>query len=838
MKKIAFFLTAVAVTLFSCEKEQDVTSTAESTLAGKKVTVKASHEIGSDPEAKTVLAIDGSVTWAGGETLKVVYYGSSDSDLTDAAEAGSTATFTFTTGAGNNYLVYPSTISATYDGTDFEVTVPASQDGTFANAAIEVAQYDGSATCHLKNLGALLEITVTADVDQIVLHSNNSTPLVGTATVTFDDGIPSVSSVASGFTSVTLSGLSGAGTYYAAVLPGSYEAGIYVELKKSGTLVGERISGNTLAVARCQIMPLGVGNPGTMNKLFFKQDGTGDGSSWDSPMGPSDLYNALRLGSDTYLFLAQGVYAPGKETTVTSHAFYIYGGFPTSNTGTSLANRDVSNETAITGEDTYRLIVLNNASSKLVADGITFKNAKATFGTGAAVVLNTHGGSSFNNCIFKDNQTTGTTVYGPAVRVRGTVKFTNCTFRDNVATQAAGGAIVVQSSGDPDLTLDNCTFSGNNAPASGANAGAIIAFSGKIIAKNTTFTGNYATNGGVMRINATGGAVSASFSGCTFSGNYSTNDKATDADGALYGTGLGGAVFSLSGASDKMIDLTIDNCSFTDNVAHPSKAKLTSSSTLKGACSIASIGQYVDVRMRNCLLTGNHTGFAAFVVNNNSSLYLDRCRLWECKAMNDATVVYNNDGKVAVHNCVLYNNADIKSQQTGHTNCNFYNTENGVLLLSCCTFRTNTATSLFRGSNLTPDNNTVIINNIISNTNTTGGSFDSACKFTSQGHNIVTKKNAWTSEGVWAGSVSSDIEFTATTGNPATNTTYYYLKTDISGLSFTKATRTDVTTAISTFDTNNSTGVLTWLGADAVSVDVLKNPRGETEIMPGSYEGD
>lgn len=483
MKKIAFFLTAVAVTLFSCEKEQDVTSTAESTLAGKKVTVKASHEIGSDPEAKTVLAIDGSVTWAGGETLKVVYYGSSDSDLTDAAEAGSTATFTFTTGAGNNYLVYPSTISATYDGTDFEVTVPASQDGTFANAAIEVAQYDGSATCHLKNLGALLEITVTADVDQIVLHSNNSTPLVGTATVTFDDGIPSVSSVASGFTSVTLSA-SGPGKYYAAVLPDSYDAGIYVELKKSGSLVGERISGNTLAVARCQIMPLGVGNPGTMNKLFFKQDGTGDGSSWDNPLGVAGLSTVLKGDSDATLFIAQGTYTLTSEISLTAHSYKIYGGYPADASSTSLSGRDLSAETVISGGDdtvdadgNCRIFVLAATGINLVADGITFKNAyKSSNDVGSALILNTLASASFNNCTIKNNVKEGSG-NGGAVRIAtdNKVSFTNCLFENNTSA-AHGGAINV--SGNGTTTFDNCKFINNKAKASGYRGGAIFGASG------------------------------------------------------------------------------------------------------------------------------------------------------------------------------------------------------------------------------------------------------------------------------------------------------------------------------------------------------------------------
>lgn len=843
MKKIAFFLTAVAVTLFSCEKEQDVTSTAESTLAGKKVTIKASHEIGSDPEAKTVLAIDGSVTWAGGETLKVVYYGSSDSDLTDAAEAGSTATFTFTTGAGNNYLVYPSTIYATYDGTDFEVTVPASQDGTFANAAIEVAQYDGSATCHLKNLGALLEITVTADVDQIVLHSNNSTPLVGTATVTFDDGIPSVSSVASGSTSVTLSELSGAGTYYAAVLPDSYDAGIYVELKKSGNLVGERISGNTLAVARRQIKPLPVGNPGVIaNKKFFKPDGTGDGSSWDNAGGVTLLDAVLSGASDATLFLAQGVYSladiDGISTrtatkqciSVSGHSFSIFGGYPDNATGTSLANRDITAETAISGADTYRILLVSNSSARISADGMTFKNALYTVnnGYGSALVLENHANAYFNHCTIKDNKTdTASSAYGGAVRAKGHVTFANCLFENNLANKASGGAIFVPSSGSPILTLENCSFSNNRAPS--GTGGVFLMYGGTLNARNCTFSGSSSGNGGVLRVVASA-VVSATFTGCVFDGNYSTSAKQNDVDGALAGTGIGGAVFSLNGASGKVISLTVENCELKNNVAHPSKTTLTKDSTLKGAGGVASIGQYSNVRMRDCLMRYNYAGMASFIVSANSSLYMDRCRFWENRGLQDATVVYNNGGTLAMHNCSIQNSANLQTQTSGHSNCYFFNTDTGAMFLSCTTLRSASATPLFKGGDSTPDNNTAIFNNSLLSTSTTGGIFDADAKYTSKGYNLVTSLDNW------AGKVDSDYNLTATTSNPSKNTTYFCLQTSLAGTSFTKADKADFESAISTFDTNNDANVLSWLGADAINVDILKHPRNNSKIMPGSYE--
>ena len=148
-----------------------------------------------------------------------------------------------------------------------------------------------------------------------------------------------------------------------------------------------------------------------------------------------------------------------------------------------------------------------------------------------------------------------------------------------------------------------------------------------------------------------------------------------------------------------------------------------------------------------------------------------------------------------------------------------------------CSFPAASATPVIKGSDSTPDNNTAVINNFLGSTNTTGGIFDADAKYKSHGHNVVTSLANWAGK-----DGSTDIDYTATTANPAKNTTYYCLMASVDGLTFTKATRTDVTTAIGTFDTNNSTGVLTWLGADAVSVDVLKNSRGATEIMPGCYE--
>lgn len=489
MKKSLFLLTAVAVAFFSCEKEQDITvENPEESLTWETISFTAGHETDADTSVKTVLnTSDGSVSWAATDKLSVVYDGGSV-ETSEAGSAGDKASFSATLPGGKEalFLVYPSSATAEYESSSLKVTVPSTQDGTFASAAIEVGQYSGS--CSLKNLGGLLAITTTADVDEIVVHSNNSTPLAGKAAVAFTDGIPSVSSVESGSTAVTLSGLTGAGTYYAAVLPDSYDAGIYVELKNSSSLVGEKLSGNTLNVPRRKIMRLNVGNPGVIaNKYFFKADGTGDGSSWDSPLGVSGLSTVLKGGSDATLFLAQGTYTLTSEISFTAHTYKIYGGYPADASGTSLTGRDLLTETAISGGDdtvdetgNCRIFVLAASGINLVADGITFKNAyRNSNDVGSALILNTLASASFNNCTIKNNVKQGAG-NGGAVRIAtgNKVSFTKCLFENNTC-DANGGAINV--SGNGTATFDNCKFINNKATTSAKRGGAIYGATGSYV---------------------------------------------------------------------------------------------------------------------------------------------------------------------------------------------------------------------------------------------------------------------------------------------------------------------------------------------------------------------
>ena len=614
MKKLFFVLAASAAILAasSCAKEMEKPINDNIQPALEKISVKAVHEGDEavEPESRTSLNTStGAVLWEAGDAIKMVWNGGSA--VSDPiVSGGSSATFEVEVGAGDKFAVYPSSVAASYDGSVFSVTVPAAQDGTFAAAAIEVAQHPGGEDLAFKNLGGLLQLVISdASVKSIRISSNDSTPLAGTAEVTFNAGLPVLGAITSPSASITLD-VSGAGTYYAAVLPASLKAGIYIELFDSGdNLIGEKLTGNTLAVARRQIKKLGtIATTTISNKKFFKVGGSGDGSSWDSPLGVAGLSTVLKGGSDATLFLAQGTYTLTAEISLTAHSYKIYGGYPADATGTSLSGRDISVETAISGGDdtvdaegNCRIFVLATSGIQLLADGITFKNAyKSSTDVGSALILNTLASASFNNCTIKNNVKEGTG-NGGAVRIAtgNPVSFTNCLFENN-SCAANGGAININSNGT--VTFDNCSFINNKATASSKRGGAIFGAGGAYVihlnkcyfgtnlaggAGDDANSGNETKNGGgaVWGDSSTGTIF---MNACSFYGNKTANYAS-----AIGSRGICG----------------INNCAI----------QLNNNTSTTYPCSIQAIGGHFLVA-NTCIRMSGQSGAAIYPYNGTTYL--------------------------------------------------------------------------------------------------------------------------------------------------------------------------------------------------------------------------
>lgn len=843
MKKSIFLLTAVAVTMFSCEKEQDII-TENPDLSLKTVTVKASHEA-DEADVKTTIDSYGAVEWEATDKISFVYDGGS-AESSAAGAAGANAEFTASLPGGKDalYLVYPSSVTAAYESSSLKVTVPSTQDGTFASAAIEVAEF--AVSCDLKNLGGILAITTTADVDEIVVHSNNSTPLAGKATVAFSAGIPSVDAVASGSTSVTLSGLGGAGTYYAAVLPDSYAAGIYVELKKSGSLVGEKISGNSLTVARRKIMRINVGNPGTIaNKKFVTVSGAGatDGTSWENAMSSDDFYTFLTLKStNTSVFMAAGTYptqtTDGYTLNTGTTGLKVYGGYPAVATGTSLAGRDITtNRTILSGDQNgdgsvkNRIFVANGSKITAVFDGLEFRDAaRSANDIGSAIIVNACSNIKFYNCVIADNTNTGTSG-GGAVRAvsASSLLFKGCTFSNNTAT-AKGGAIRIGVGSN--VTLDACVFEGNSAQYGGAvhmGKGTLNIINGSEFNNN-----NSERCGGAVSMIAEA-AMSATITNTSFFHNR-----------AAYETYCGGAVY-ISGGSYS-VDATITDCDFEENQGHETnltaetlKSGLNTSKTSTGGAIF--VLDAATVKLNRCRFyhnTCSQNGGAIRVKESSATLYANRCIFDRNYSGIGAAAITTSNGIVALNNCVFYSNQNKAGDASDAT----ISSSGGECLIVNTSL---TLTSSYHGVSLSTSAKSVLANNIFKNS-TSGKvavAVESGKTVSSFGHNIWsvlggsgtvdnTHNDPSTDVGVSMTWTWSD-PYLKVTSLPAT----YYKDGTIDN----RAALSELTAAVTYFDTQNSTAFGTWLssiaegGRDPLNVDIRGYLR-PSKIWPGSYQND
>jgi len=257
MKKNLFMVAAVALmAMVSCNKEEignngveggqvsDIVFSAEleQPNGGAAVAPAAAQTKTSLGEAVGDVR---PVTWNAGDKIKV------NGVEFSATAAGSRTDFTTTesfTAAETYYAVYPASAAGASDLT--KVTIPASQNGTFAEAAISVAQ-SNTQSLHFKNVASILKFRVPAACSEVTIES--TADLAGTVSVTFTDDLPEISSVTGGSKKITLTGSFVTDTdYYVAVLPGSHK----FQVKIDGHL--SKDSDKPVSVSRAHMSNLSV----------------------------------------------------------------------------------------------------------------------------------------------------------------------------------------------------------------------------------------------------------------------------------------------------------------------------------------------------------------------------------------------------------------------------------------------------------------------------------------------------------------------------------------------------------------------------------------------------
>lgn len=533
-------------------------------------------------KTKTTIDLsDGSVTWTAGDAVKFVWElakedGSSVSEgLAEGDITKETASFTAEVpsdfmketsdySSRHLYAVYPATIDTDYsNASDFFVTVPAEQDGTFANASIALAKWDKDAPAaplQFMNLCGLLQIIIDDEAARKVVISS-STEIVGKTSVTFKTTGPQVKeNENNALTKEVAVNITEPGTYYVAVLPGTLEDVYVAVYDESDNLIGDRVANNAIPVARKQIRKLGTIGTGFSDRYYVKVDGTGDGSSWTNAASWTSLVTELKAtNAPLKVYMAAGEYKTGSVASMgtanTSAEIEIYGGYAADVAGYSIAGRDYkTNAVVLDAESKDRILVIQRGAWKI--DGLTFKNAMrgaTATDVGSALMIEGNASSSFvvNNCTFDGNQNLGNKG-GGAVRVsNAAVKMYNCKFVNNTANQF-GSAIYVGGTGVLDmvdcslsknnvatydgaiyvdanatLNMDHCIFAENTATR---RAGAISA-KGKVNAVNCDFDSNVATDGGAIWMRD-GGVLKCNL--CTFRSNVANGTGNSNGGGAIY----------------------------------------------------------------------------------------------------------------------------------------------------------------------------------------------------------------------------------------------------------------------------------------------------------------
>lgn len=685
-----------------------------------RLTFGVSHEgdaPATEPEtADSKTSWDGSThAWSDNDEIRILW-GTGDSDFQDVEVVNNKVTLNIEKAVLDKieyfYAVYPAALSSDFVLNDGKIDfcVRRYQDGTFASANKMVARAaKTSASLAFKNVTHIVKFSLTNNnpYDQFEFTSNESSQLlVDVARVTFDEN--NNINLGTSPTSYTVfgnshskyvdlqSGITAGKDYYFAVLPGcNLDTGFGVKARKKGET---SYSLGALSKRKVNTDRLVVTNIGNLDPMihadwFIKEDGTGKGSSWEDAGNLSlflklikdktndqginstwRLYNAkIHFAEGTYdIYAANGgtLSFNGSAWDMEAEEKYqlknlnltIDGGYPSSNTGTSLDHKDPVNhptkwQTAQT-DNTYRVFEAAGCRmSGWTFDGITFEATGPHILPGDVFHFDstTSGTVNFSNCYFKDFVTSEQVNGGPVYihgGVTAEINFIGCTFSGNRCN--TGGVAYIHSTNSI-VNFKDCKFTGNKANDSG---GSIRARAGKISVSNCTFTGlgigdgdeNTAKMGGALYVdgaivNISGGSISKCKT--ANSGAIGLSNGSLSADGLLVSncrTTSQGA--GLTVAAEKTA--TLENCKFTGLTAGTYGGAISNSGT---------------VTLTNCTLSSNDCATNGGAIYNSGNLEVLASSLSECEAQQGGAI-YSAGNTNLVGKNVFNNNRAIGESLT------------------------------------------------------------------------------------------------------------------------------------------------------------------------------
>lgn len=309
--------------------------------------------------------------------------------------------------------------------------------------------------------------------------------------------------------------------------------------------------------------------------IYVDEDASGanDGSSWtDAFVSLKDATDYATVAGDE-IWVAEGTYTPHASTRTESFRIMpgvsLYGGF--NGTETSLSQRDWrSYETVLSGdlngndnsnvawsegtrsENSYRVVVLDDAGSNTLIDGVTISGGHANH-------------SSDNNY----NR-------GAAIRMENaanSIDVRNCIIENNVANLASGVMAEFNSSSAHTANIENCIFRNNVSRYGSSYMVSVLAGTGTATVSNCLMKENQAIDlpvgdgfsgpGGFLDSRA-GSTLNAEVVNCTFIGNVNTGTHSANSETSTIAARRHGGTFNL----------TVANCVFDGNTASKSIGRM------------------------------------------------------------------------------------------------------------------------------------------------------------------------------------------------------------------------------------------------------------------------
>lgn len=202
--------------------------------------------------------------------------------------------------------------------------------------------------------------------------------------------------------------------------------------------------------------------PDNHNIIYVKENGTGDGSSWDNASG--DLYQAMETAvlyePAATLWVAEGNYPTADYSFLVKQDLKMYGSFEGNEPADyDLSQRDfTAHPSVLDGREAMRILhqsdTLSTTNAALI-DGFTLRNGLADIGAGAYLLKNT----TLSHCTVENNTTNGGEGKGGGIYADGAILHDSFV-RNNTANQG-GGIYAINS------TLCQTLISNNEAETGG-----------------------------------------------------------------------------------------------------------------------------------------------------------------------------------------------------------------------------------------------------------------------------------------------------------------------------------------------------------------------------------